>query len=39
VSGTFEPQPGLGPDAYRKYVEAEMARWTPIVKEMGIKMD
>jgi len=39
VSGTFEPQPGLGPDGYRRYVESEMARWTPIVKEMGIRMD
>jgi tripartite-type tricarboxylate transporter receptor subunit TctC len=39
VSGTFIPQPGLGPDAYRKYVESEMARWDPIVKAMGIKLD
>ena len=39
VSGTFEPQPGLGPDAYRRYVEVEMARWAPIVKGMGIKLD
>jgi tripartite-type tricarboxylate transporter receptor subunit TctC len=39
VSGTFIPQPGFGLDAYRKYVEGEMARWTPIVKAMGIKLD
>ena len=39
VSGTFEPQPGLGPEAYRRYVEAEMARWAPVVKDMGIKLD
>jgi len=39
VSGTFVPQPGLGPDAYRKYVEGEMARWAPVVKAMGIKLD
>jgi tripartite-type tricarboxylate transporter receptor subunit TctC len=39
VSGTFVPQPGLGPEAYRKYVEAEMARWAPIVKAMGIKLE
>ena len=39
VSGTFEPQPGLGPAAYRKYVEAEMTRWAPIVKGLGIKLE
>jgi tripartite-type tricarboxylate transporter receptor subunit TctC len=39
VSGTFVPQPGLGPEAYRKYVEDEMARWTPIVRAMGIKLE
>ena len=39
VSGTFVPQPGLDPAAYRRYVEAELARWTPIVRGMGIKLD
>jgi tripartite-type tricarboxylate transporter receptor subunit TctC len=39
ISGTFEPQPGLGPDPYRRYVEGEMARWAPVVKGMGIKLD
>jgi tripartite-type tricarboxylate transporter receptor subunit TctC len=39
ISGTFEPQPGLGPQEYRRYVEGEMARWAPVVKAMGIKMD
>ncbi len=39
ISGTFEPQPGLDPAAYRRYVESEMARWTPIVRGMGIKLD
>ena len=39
VSGTFIPHPGLGPDAYRKYVEVEMARWAPVVKALGIKLD
>ena len=39
VSGTFEPQPDLNPDSYRRYVEAEIARWTPIVKTIGLKID
>jgi tripartite-type tricarboxylate transporter receptor subunit TctC len=39
VSGTFEPQPGLGLEAYRRYVESELARWAPIVRSMGLKLD
>ena len=39
ISGTFEPQPDLNPDTYRRYVESEVARWTPIVKTIGLKID
>jgi len=39
ISGTFEPHGGLNPDAYRRYVENELARWTPIVTAMGLKID
>jgi tripartite-type tricarboxylate transporter receptor subunit TctC len=39
IAGTFEPQPGLNPEQYRRYVEQELARWTPIVKAMGLKLD
>ena len=39
ISGTFEPHGGLGPDAYRRYVESELARWSPIVATMGLKID
>ena len=39
VSGTFEPQTGLSPEAYRRYVEDELTRWTPIVRTMGLKID
>ena len=39
ISGTFEPHGGLGPDAYRRYVESELARWRPIVATMGLKID
>jgi len=39
VSGTFEPHGGLNPEAYRRYVENELARWTPIVTTMGLKID
>jgi tripartite-type tricarboxylate transporter receptor subunit TctC len=39
ISGTFEPQPDLNPEQYRRYVEEELARWTPIVRAMGLKLD
>ena len=39
ISGTFEPHGGLNPDAYRHYVENELARWSPIVATMGLKID
>jgi tripartite-type tricarboxylate transporter receptor subunit TctC len=39
VSGTFEPHAGLDPEAYRRYVEDEMARWTPICATLGLKID
>jgi tripartite-type tricarboxylate transporter receptor subunit TctC len=39
VSGTFEPHGGLSPDAYRRYVESEIARWTPIVRTLDLKID
>jgi tripartite-type tricarboxylate transporter receptor subunit TctC len=39
VSGTFEPHGDLNPEAYRRYVESELARWAPIVRAMGLKID
>ena len=39
ISGTFELEPPLSPADYKKYVEAEMTRWRPIVTQMGIKID
>jgi tripartite-type tricarboxylate transporter receptor subunit TctC len=39
VSGTFEPQPDLDGEAYRRYVEGEIARWTPVVRAIDLKID
>src|SRR5215831_12201631 len=39
VSGTFEPHGDLNPEAYRRYVESELARWSPIVTTLGLKID
>lgn len=39
VSGTFEIEPPMSPEAYKRYVEDEMRRWEPIVKALGVKID
>ena len=39
VSGTFEPHGDLNPEAYRRYVDNELARWSPIVRTLGLKID
>jgi tripartite-type tricarboxylate transporter receptor subunit TctC len=39
ISGTFELEPLSSPAQYKQYVESEIARWRPIVKTMGIKID
>jgi len=39
VSGAFEPHGDLNPEAYRRYVENELARWSPIVTTLGLKID
>jgi len=39
ISGTFELEPPLKPADYKRYVEAELIRWRPIVTTMGIKID
>jgi tripartite-type tricarboxylate transporter receptor subunit TctC len=39
ISGTFELEPPMSPAEYKRYVEAELTRWRPIVTTMGIKID
>ena len=39
ISGTFELEPPMTPADYKRYVEAELVRWRPIVTAMGIKID
>jgi tripartite-type tricarboxylate transporter receptor subunit TctC len=38
VSG-FEPILNSGPDQARRYLDDEIARWTPVVKAIGLKLD
>jgi len=35
----FEPDVDSSPDIFRHRIEAEIAKWTPIVQELGIKID
>jgi hypothetical protein len=39
IAGTCEPQPDLNPERYRRHVEEELLRWTPIVRATGLKLD
>jgi tripartite-type tricarboxylate transporter receptor subunit TctC len=35
----FEPDVDSSPEIFRRRIEAEIAKWTPIVRELGIKID
>ncbi len=35
----FEPASDSNPDKTRRFVEEEIARWTPIIKSIGLKLD
>jgi tripartite-type tricarboxylate transporter receptor subunit TctC len=35
----FEPVLNFGPERTTKYLDEELARWTPILKESGLKPD
>jgi tripartite-type tricarboxylate transporter receptor subunit TctC len=39
VETGFEPDVDSSPDIFRRRIEAEIAKWTPIVRELGIKID
>ena len=39
VRSEFEPQPDPSPDAARRIVDEEIARWTPVIKAVGLKLD
>jgi tripartite-type tricarboxylate transporter receptor subunit TctC len=39
VSAGFDPYPESTPEATQQFVEAEIARWTPIIKSIGLKLD
>jgi tripartite-type tricarboxylate transporter receptor subunit TctC len=39
VASGFEPHLDSGPDKARRFIEDEIARWTPIIKATGLKLD
>jgi tripartite-type tricarboxylate transporter receptor subunit TctC len=39
VETGFEPDTDSSPENFRRRLEAEIAKWTPIVQELGIKID
>ena len=39
VASGFEPILDSGPDATRQFITEELARWTPIMKATGFKME
>ncbi len=38
IKAGFEPVNGIGPEETAKFVQEELARWTPLLKASGIKM-
>jgi tripartite-type tricarboxylate transporter receptor subunit TctC len=39
IASGFEPNPESTPEQARHFVEEEIARWTPIIKSIGLKLD
>jgi tripartite-type tricarboxylate transporter receptor subunit TctC len=39
VATGFEPYPDSSPAAARRFIDEEIARWTPVVKALGLKPD
>jgi tripartite-type tricarboxylate transporter receptor subunit TctC len=39
IASGFEPPPDRSPDVVRRWVNEEIARWTPIVKALGLTLD
>jgi len=39
VSSGFDPYPDSTPEKTQQFVEAEINRWTPIIKSLGLKLD
>jgi tripartite-type tricarboxylate transporter receptor subunit TctC len=38
IASGFEPNADLSPEAARRLVDDEVARWTPVIKAIGLKL-
>jgi tripartite-type tricarboxylate transporter receptor subunit TctC len=39
VETGFEPDVDSSPEKFRRLIEAEIAKWTPVVAAIGLKID
>ena len=39
IASGFEPHIDSSPDKARRFVDGEIARWTPIIKAIGLKLE
>jgi tripartite-type tricarboxylate transporter receptor subunit TctC len=39
IDGAFEPQFDWTPERFRRFLDDDIARWTPVAKAIGIKLD
>jgi tripartite-type tricarboxylate transporter receptor subunit TctC len=39
IASGFELPPDFSPEQMRRFVEGEIARWTPVIKAVGLKLD
>jgi len=39
IASGFEPYPDSGPEHARRFLADEIARWSPVIKAIGLKLD
>jgi len=39
IASGFEPYLDTSPDKFRRFIEEEIVRWTPVIKAIGLKLD
>ncbi len=39
IESGFEPDVDSSPENFRRFLEEDIARWTPVVKAIGLKLD
>jgi tripartite-type tricarboxylate transporter receptor subunit TctC len=39
IASGLEPYLGSSPDKTRRFIEEDIARWTPVIKAIGLKLD